>query len=447
MPRHRRLPRWLVACLVAVVGAAALVVPAVPAAHAVGADDSIVGPSRVTATQMAAWFRSHTSSPYRAGVPLDQLTWFYISEGNLAGVRGDIAFAQSVLETRWFSFPAGGLLTPAQNNFAGIGACDSCATGTTFATVQLGIRAQMQQLRRYADPGSRSTNIGASPVRALWPTDAAYDVMNRTHGWAPTWQSLSGTWASAPSYAASINQLYNSLWNSAGQPGAIHWSVWEMPGGTSGPTGSSIAGGLAAGPAIASWQPNRLDVFATSIARCARPQVVERAELVRRLGEPLHPAHRPARRESRRGLVGSEPRRRLRAWHGRPALDPGLGRGAMERMDPARRGARVGARGRVAGPQPARRRRERDGSTALAHDVLGHRVVRMVAARRRRGGQPGRDLCRRGTRGPVRARHRRRPVPPARGTAAPGPRGSRSAESSPRRRRRRRGVRTGSTCS
>ena len=266
MPRRRRLPRWLVACLVAVVGVAALVVPAVPAAHAVGADDSIVGPSRVTATQMAAWFRSHTSSPYRAGVPLDQLTWFYISEGNLAGVRGDIAFAQSVLETRWFSFPAGGLLTPAQNNFAGIGACDSCATGTTFATVQLGIRAQMQQLRRYADPASRSTNIGASPVRALWPTDAAYDVMNRTHGWAPTWQSLSGTWASAPSYAASINQLYNSLWNSAGQPGAIHWSVWEMPGGTSGPTGSSIAGGLAAGPAIASWQPNRLDVFATSIA-------------------------------------------------------------------------------------------------------------------------------------------------------------------------------------
>ena len=254
-----RLRRWLVAGLVALSVTGAIVAENPAPARAVGADDSIVGPSRVSSAQIAAWFRPRTRLPYRAGLPLDQLASLYISEGQLAGVRGDIAFTQSVVETAWFSFPAGGKLTPEQNNFAGIGACDSCPTGLTFASVQLGIRAQMQQLRRYADPYSRSWNIGAPPVQPLWPDAAAYDVMNRTHGWAPTWQSLSGTWASSLSYAASINLLYNSLWNYAGRPGEVHWFGWELPGGF----GVFAAGGLGSGPTVASWQAGRLDVFAT----------------------------------------------------------------------------------------------------------------------------------------------------------------------------------------
>jgi hypothetical protein len=245
------LRRPLVAFLAALMAFAALVVAAPPPpAHAVGADDTIVGPSRVSPAQMAAWFRAKTSSPYRAGVPLDELTALYILEGARAGVRGDIAFAQSVVETRWFSFPAGGLLTPEQNNFAGIGACDSCATGVTFPSVQLGVRAQMQQLRRYADPTSRAANLGAPPVAQLWPTTSSFDIMNRTHGWAPTWQSLSGTWASALTYAATINQLYNSMWNFAGRPGANVWWPWTPAGGV-----------LTSSPAVASWASNRLDVF------------------------------------------------------------------------------------------------------------------------------------------------------------------------------------------
>jgi hypothetical protein len=260
---RRRLPRLLAAFVATLLALGAVVVGGrTPAAHAVGADDSIVGPSRVSAAQMTAWFRAKTTSPYAVSVPIDQLAALYIEEGNRAGVRGDIAFTQSILETRWFSFPAGGLLTASQNNFAGIGACDSCATGTTFASVQLGVRAQMQQLRRYADPNSRASNIGAPPVSPLWTSDAAYDVMNRTHGWAPTWQSLTGTWATAPSYAATINQLYNAMWNWAGRPGEVRWAGWEMPGGL----GSFVPGGIAAGPASSSWAPGRLDVFATNTA-------------------------------------------------------------------------------------------------------------------------------------------------------------------------------------
>jgi hypothetical protein len=264
MIRRRLLIRSFVASLLAVaLVAVSLAVLTPPAARAVGADDDIMGPSRVNAAQMAAWFRKNTRSPYAVAMPIDQLAGLYLIEGARAGVRGDIAFTQSILETRWFSFPAGGLLTASQNNFAGIGACDSCATGMTFATIELGVRAQMQQLRRYADPNSRSWNIGAPPVQPLWPTNAAYDAMNWTHGWAPTWQSLSGTWASSLQYAASINQLYNSLWDFAGRPGAGRWAEWELPGGPAANPLSAQAAGLASGPTVSSWAANRLDVFAT----------------------------------------------------------------------------------------------------------------------------------------------------------------------------------------
>src|SRR5438445_639574 len=73
--------------------------------------------------------------------------------------------------------------------------------------------------------------FGAPPVQPLWANAAAYDAMNRTHGWASTWQSLSGTWASSLSYAASIDSLYDSLWTYAGMPGAGRWGPWELPGG------------------------------------------------------------------------------------------------------------------------------------------------------------------------------------------------------------------------
>ncbi len=54
-------------------------------------------------------------------MPVAQLAQFYIEEGEAAQVRGDIAFAQSILETGSFSFPDGGQLTPTDNNFAGHG--------------------------------------------------------------------------------------------------------------------------------------------------------------------------------------------------------------------------------------------------------------------------------------------------------------------------------------
>src|SRR6202011_2608818 len=86
---------------------------------------TILSPSALTAAELADWFAS-TGKVVATTVPIPDLAAAYVNAGQAEGVRGDIAFAQSILETGYFSFPAGGQLTGADNNFAGIGACDSC---------------------------------------------------------------------------------------------------------------------------------------------------------------------------------------------------------------------------------------------------------------------------------------------------------------------------------
>ena len=73
----------------------------------------------------------------------------YITEGALEGVRGDIAFAQSCLETGNFTF-SGSAVTLDQNNFCGMGVARTGAKGNSFKTPKEGIRAQIQHLKAYA---------------------------------------------------------------------------------------------------------------------------------------------------------------------------------------------------------------------------------------------------------------------------------------------------------
>ena len=74
---------------------------------------------------------------------------YYITEGALEGVRGDIAFAQSCLETGNFTFK-GSAVTLTQNNFCGMGVTSTGVKGSSFKTPKEGIRAQIQHLKAYA---------------------------------------------------------------------------------------------------------------------------------------------------------------------------------------------------------------------------------------------------------------------------------------------------------
>ena len=107
---------------------------------------TVLGDPTLTADEIAGWYQSKGVVGWAGAVDLPTIAGFYITEGQAEGVRGDVAFAQSMVETGAFTSP----LTR-HNNFAGIGACDSCATGFDFASPQLGVRAQMQLLHAYAD--------------------------------------------------------------------------------------------------------------------------------------------------------------------------------------------------------------------------------------------------------------------------------------------------------
>ena len=111
---------------------------------------AIMGEAQATAQQMALFCRSKNSSPQLTSCSLEQLAEMFIEEGEAEGVRGDVAFAQSLHETGYFKF--GGIVLPTQNNYAGIGALNGNATGqaASFPDPRTGVRAQIQHLKAYA---------------------------------------------------------------------------------------------------------------------------------------------------------------------------------------------------------------------------------------------------------------------------------------------------------
>ena len=130
---------------------------------------AIMGKAVATAEQMASYLKKKNPSVPQS--VLDMLP-LYLSEGEAEGVRGDIAFAQSCLETGNFTF-SGSAVTLSQNNFCGLGVTQRGKTGLSFDTPQLGIRAQIQHLKAYAstdalineriDPRFRYVTRGCAP--------------------------------------------------------------------------------------------------------------------------------------------------------------------------------------------------------------------------------------------------------------------------------------------
>ena len=190
----------------------------------------VMGPTVLGARQLATWFQSTGRTP-AIPVPILRLAAYYVAEGRAEGVRGDLAFAQSVVETGYFGF-VGSIVKPANYNYAGMGACDSCNSGRQFPTARVGVRAQIQHLKNFADPTSRASLLANPPVLEWYghcrdgSFTAGCAITNFdtffAKGTAPTWNELGGPnkWASAPSYATVILQIYNKMLTFNGQPGS-----------------------------------------------------------------------------------------------------------------------------------------------------------------------------------------------------------------------------------
>jgi hypothetical protein len=67
---------------------------------------TIMGPSELTAAQIGARVRASINmADWKPEITPEAMAQIYINEGAAVGVRGDIAFCQSILETGWFRWP------------------------------------------------------------------------------------------------------------------------------------------------------------------------------------------------------------------------------------------------------------------------------------------------------------------------------------------------------
>ena len=106
----------------------------------------IMGQAQASIEQMRAYIKKVNPKVPESVLAMLPL---YIAEGTLEGVRGDIAFAQSCLETGNFTF-TGSAVELNQNNFCGMGVTSNGVKGSSFKTPKEGIRAQIQHLKAYA---------------------------------------------------------------------------------------------------------------------------------------------------------------------------------------------------------------------------------------------------------------------------------------------------------
>jgi Mannosyl-glycoprotein endo-beta-N-acetylglucosaminidase len=172
--------------------------------------EPVLGQSQLSPDQLVGWYAATGTTPRLAGTTIAELAALYIEEGQTENVRGDVAFGQAYLETGGFTHGGD------DNNYAGLGACDTCTSQRRFPTARDGVRAQIQHLRNYADKTSRAATLHNPPSPWWYGQDPAVAARNYdtffAKGWAPTWQLMGhGNWATDPNYATKILAIYQRM--------------------------------------------------------------------------------------------------------------------------------------------------------------------------------------------------------------------------------------------
>lgn len=98
------------------------------------------------------------------------------------------AISQSILETGWFKYQ-GSAVTPDQHNYCGMGVTSNGVKGSSFDTIENGVRAQLQHLFAYGSKESLPSGEALVDPR----------FKHVTRGVAPTWEELAGRWC-VPGY-------------------------------------------------------------------------------------------------------------------------------------------------------------------------------------------------------------------------------------------------------
>lgn len=169
---------------------------------------TITGSSTVTVSQMVSYYQSRTSYPSFYGgsdaATIKKFCQIYLEECETENIRAEVAFAQAMKETNFLRF--GGDVSITQYNFAGIGAVGGGAKGQSFSSVRLGIRAQIQHLKAYANYDALNNGC----------VDPRFTYVSR--GTAPyvEWLGIPDNpygkgWATAQNYGSSILQMIKDI--------------------------------------------------------------------------------------------------------------------------------------------------------------------------------------------------------------------------------------------
>ncbi|MFZ5828407.1 MAG: N-acetylmuramoyl-L-alanine amidase [Bacillota bacterium] len=153
---------------------------------------SIRGRSSAKQAQMDGLaLRRNPSAPLVAG--------HYLRIGERLGIRGDVAYAQALLETNFFRF--GGRVQPWQNNYAGLGGASPDQPGASFATPEEGVLAHLQRLYAYAT---------TEPLPMGMPrVDPGFEQVER--GSAAHVGELSGRWSAMTNYGEAVDRILGEV--------------------------------------------------------------------------------------------------------------------------------------------------------------------------------------------------------------------------------------------
>ena len=166
----------------------------------------IMGEGRLPAEQMALFLTLNNPN-----LDMDfalMIANLYIEEAAKEGVNHDVAFAQMSLETGFMAF--GNLVSPEQNNFAGLGATGLPGPdglperGIYFPDARIGVRAHIQHLKAYASTEPLNQEL----------VNPRFHIVERFvgRGIAPTIQGLTGRWATDPLYCQKIATILSRMY-------------------------------------------------------------------------------------------------------------------------------------------------------------------------------------------------------------------------------------------
>ena len=265
---------------VALVGGIAVAASAAAPAGAAGCT-AVMGEAKASPAQLAGWFTSTGRQP-RLQVGILELATMFVEEGAREGVRGDIAFAQSIVETGYFGFSPS--VPPDTNNYSGIGATGGGVKGARFPDARTGVRAQVQHLRAYADPSLRSAADLHAPL-----VDPRFGYLVPNSRTVPCWEQFgNGVWAADPSgYGLKVLTVSQRIAAfpappvaapapAAPEPAAVLPVVVEAPAAALGAAGDAAL--VAAGDAAAAGLPS----LASGGLHLAEPAAATVTEIVTR---------------------------------------------------------------------------------------------------------------------------------------------------------------------